>query len=154
MTDAHHKVWAHKESQTLAWAPKLESSPPTDEAFRENVARAHLQVAIWRHAIDPNPPPLDRYRHGWMKDTASSSLVPITVPVSTPLAPDEILKLIRCSCESTEPCKSRRCSCSAANIACTTFLPAKVIRTAATRRPRNFLSKRMMNNVSAIIWYF
>ncbi len=119
MTEARHKVWAHKVSQKLAAPPKLETLPLTNEAFRENVARADLQVAIWRHAMEPNPPPLDPCEHGWMKDhPLSNILIPMTVAVGTHLAPEEILKLIRCSCESSQPCKSRRCSCTASGIAC------------------------------------
>jgi hypothetical protein len=121
MTDARYKVWAHKISQKLATAPKLENLPPTDEAFRQNVARAHLQVAHWRQATEQAPPSLDPCEHGWAKDPGSASLVPITVPDGTLLAPEEILQLIRCSCDSSTPCKSRRCSCNAADIACTTF---------------------------------
>ena len=34
----------------------LASLPPTNEAFNENVARAHLQVAVWRNALQPDAP--------------------------------------------------------------------------------------------------
>ena len=58
-----------------------------------------------------------------MKDSTShlGSLEPIAVPAGTPVAPEDILKLIKCGCESVEPCKSHICSCSAGKIACTTF---------------------------------
>ena len=59
LTDARHKVWSTKVQRSIAGAPKLQTLPPTAEAFKANVARAHLQVAIWRHAHEPNPPALD-----------------------------------------------------------------------------------------------
>ena len=123
MSDARYKIWVNKVSQRLASAPKIESLPPTDEAFKENVARAHLQAAIWKYSLDADPPTLDPCNYGWMKDPLShmGSLEPITVPTGTPIAPEDILKLIRCGCDSAQPCKSQRCSCNAAQIACTAF---------------------------------
>ena len=59
MTTTRHKIWSIKVSRTIGSAPKLQTLPPTNEAFRENIARAHLQVAIWRHASEPNPPDLN-----------------------------------------------------------------------------------------------
>ena len=37
------------------------------------------------------------------------------------VAPDDILKMIKCSCDSATPCNSRRCGCQNANMACTSF---------------------------------
>ena len=121
MTDARHKVWSSKVKRSIAGAPKLQSLPPTDEAFRENVARAHLQVAIWRNAHGHDPPPLDPLQYGWIKEECTNSVVPRGVPEDVALAPNDILKLIKCSCDSVVPCKSKRCSCQIANMACTMF---------------------------------
>ena len=49
MTEARKDMWLRKVSKTIAKAPKLEWLPPTDEAFKENVARAHYQIAVWRY---------------------------------------------------------------------------------------------------------
>ena len=49
------------------------------------------------------------------------ALTPTTVPDNVPLAPDDILKLIKYSCHSATPCNSRRCGCQNANMACTSF---------------------------------
>ena len=46
LTGARQKMWANKVGQCVAGAPKLASLPPTNEAFDENVARAHLQVEV------------------------------------------------------------------------------------------------------------
>jgi len=119
MTEARQKSWSSKVSRTIGGAPKLQTLPPTTEAFTENVRRAHLQVAIWRHAGEANPPPLDPVHFGWQRD--GSSLKPVTLPEGVPTAPDDLLKVIKCSCESDIPCRTKRCGCSNANIACTEF---------------------------------
>ena len=40
LTGVRQKMWANKEGQSEAGAPKLAYLPPTNEAFNENVARA------------------------------------------------------------------------------------------------------------------
>ena len=65
MMEACQQMWFSKVSRSKASAPKLCSLPPTSEAFEQNVARVHLQVAIWFHALDPNPPVLDPTPYGW-----------------------------------------------------------------------------------------
>ena len=49
LTGARQIMWANKVGQRVAGAQKLAFLPPTNEAFNENVARAHLQVAVWRN---------------------------------------------------------------------------------------------------------
>ena len=78
----------------------LASLLPTNEAFNENVARAHLQVTVWRNALQPDPPAIDPTAFGWSLEEASKTLIPTTLPSDTPLAPDDLLKLVRCSCSS------------------------------------------------------
>ena len=80
MTEARQQMWFSKVSRSMASAPKLCSLPPTSEAFEQNVARAHLQVAIWLHALDPNPPVLDPTYYGWSQAEGSTALSPTTVP--------------------------------------------------------------------------
>ena len=121
MTEARKKLWSSKVGRSNASAPKLCSLPPTTEAFAENVARAHLQLAIWKSALEPTPPVLDPTAHGWSLKEGSTTLSPTAVPPETPLAPLDLLKLIRCSCQSQAPCKTQKCSCSSANIPCTLF---------------------------------
>ena len=69
MTEARQKMWAKKVSRSVASAPKLSSLPPTTESFAQNVASAHLQVAVWRNILEPNPPQMEP-RDFWM-DTSS-----------------------------------------------------------------------------------
>ena len=52
MTEARIKAWLTKTgSKSALKLPKLCSLPPTMEAFKENIKRAHLQCAIWRKAL-------------------------------------------------------------------------------------------------------
>lgn len=101
--------------------PKICSLPPTTETFLENVKRAHLQTMMWK-CEDACPPDVDPLQYGWQRDDSMmKSPQPITVPSNIPHAPPNILKLIRCSCESSNPCKSMRCGCSHARLPCTLF---------------------------------
>ena len=121
LTEARQKVWTSKVGRSLASAPKLASLPPTTEAFKENVARAHLQIAIWKSSLQQSPPALDPVKYGWCRDAVSKSLTPLTVPDDVSLAPQELLKLIRCSCGGDAPCRTQRCSCNSTNLSCTVF---------------------------------
>ena len=66
MTEARYQAWTQKVTKAIAKAPKLESLPPTSEAFRENVLRANLQVFIWSKAHLPFLPHIDPVSHGWV----------------------------------------------------------------------------------------
>ena len=115
------KMWANKVYQSVAGAQKRASLPPTNEAFNENVARAHLQLAVWRNALQPYPPAIDPPAFGWSLAEGSKTIIPATLPSDTLLAPDDLLKLLRCSCSSETPWKTHRCSCSSASLACSVF---------------------------------
>ena len=56
MTEARQKMWAKKVSRRVGSAPKLSSLPPTTESSAQNAACAHLEVVVWRNALEPNPP--------------------------------------------------------------------------------------------------
>ena len=112
-------MWANKVSQSVAGAPKRASLPPTNEAFNEKVARAHLQVSVWGNALQPDPPAIDPTYFGWSLEEAYKTLIPTTLPSDTlPVPDDELLKLVRCSCRSETPCETQRCGCSSASLAC------------------------------------
>jgi len=117
--DARYKLWMKKVSKNIANAPKLQSLPPTDEALCQNVARAHIQVAVWRNSLEPNPPALDPAAHGWYMEDGSLSAV--MLPPNTAQAPDALLKVIHCSCKGEKPCNTRRCSCCSSGMTCTVF---------------------------------
>ena len=49
-------MWAKKMSRSGMSAPNLSSLPPTTESFAQNAAHAHLNVVVWRKAMETNPP--------------------------------------------------------------------------------------------------
>jgi len=100
---------------------KLETLPPTTEAFTLHILRAHYQVAVWRSAAYPDHPDMDPSQYGWEKDLITRSLVPIQLPPNTPIAPDGLLRTLCCSCDSEESCKTKRCSCHKNNTGCAIF---------------------------------
>ena len=82
-------MWANNVSPSVAGAPKLASLPPANEAFNENVARAHIQVTVWRKALQPDPPAIDPTAFGWSLEEETKTLIPTTLPSDTLLAPDD-----------------------------------------------------------------
>jgi hypothetical protein len=64
---------------------------------------------------------LDHLQFEWMQEEGSTSLAPKTFGEDIMLAPPDILKLMKCSCFSQDPCRTRRCGCTRANIPCTVF---------------------------------
>ena len=69
MSETRWKMWASKTGRASAVPAKLCSLPPTSEAFKENVRRAHHQAIVWRSLEDSNPPELDAEMYGWVKDS-------------------------------------------------------------------------------------
>ena len=120
MTTARKKVWCKKVAKSSC-APKLNSLPPTTQSFNENVKRAHLQACIWKNADKPDPPKIDPTKCGWEKNESDKTLEPIMVPKDTLMAPEDILKLLKCFCQSETACRSRRCKCYGAGLPCTIF---------------------------------
>jgi len=122
MSAIRFDVWSSKmANKKLTSAPELKTLPPTTVAFIQHVLRAHLQAAIWRAALDPDPPLIDPTSHGWSHEEVSSMLLPVSLPPDVIRAPDNVLKMIRCGCSSVRPCAMNRCSCSAARLSCSLF---------------------------------
>ena len=82
----------------------LSTLPPTTESFSEvKVKRAHLLACTWMNALSSEPP--DMPPEGfWLLQEATQSLSPATVPCGVTMAPDDILKFIKCQCESESLC--------------------------------------------------
>jgi hypothetical protein len=119
---AHYQIWLSKlANKKVTTIPKLKTLSPTSEAFTENVKRAHLQVCIWKTALDEDPPDLDASDFGWIKDESSASLSPVTVSPEIPTAPPGILQMIRCGCSSDQPCSTGICGCHKGQLTCTVF---------------------------------
>ncbi|KAG0713655.1 hypothetical protein GWK47_015737 [Chionoecetes opilio] len=102
MSEARVSVWTSRAGKSGATVtPKL-CFLPTTEAFIENVKRAHLQTCIWKNALQLDPPDLEPTSYGWIKESRTKSLLPTTVPTNVQLAPNHILKLIRCTCSTSK----------------------------------------------------
>ena len=119
MPDVRFKMWKMKTAKAnIVSAPKLMSLLPTNESFQPNVLIAHLQCCIWKHADEANPPAIDPTMYGLNRYVINKTWTPTLFPGNTPAAPDSILQLIKCGCES---CKSARCLRSRAMLPCTIF---------------------------------
>jgi hypothetical protein len=128
MSQARISAWTARTGRSgVTRTPQLCSLPPTTEAFTENVKRAHLQVCIWKNALELDPPNLEPTSYGWIKEESTKSLFPTTVPANVQLAPDDILKLIKCTCSSASPCKYSKCGCNGAKLACTIFCSCQAL---------------------------
>ena len=78
MSDIGYDIWLKKTSKRKVTAKlKLQTLPPTAEAFKENVNREHLQVCILSSALsdDDDPTDMDPCKFGWSKDELTKSLV-------------------------------------------------------------------------------
>ncbi len=73
------------------------------------------------NALKPDPPAIDPTAFGWSLEEGSKTLIPTTLTSDIPLAPDDLLKLVICSCSSETPCKTHRCGCSSASLTCSVF---------------------------------
>ena len=115
MTQCRIQCWYSKARKSV---PELKSLPPTNDTFAENVKRAHIQVAIWYSAIHPDPPKFDAEMYSGVKDVCQRVLIPVGIPDGVDPAPKEVLRMIKCTCSSSQPCASQNCSCTSAKISC------------------------------------
>ncbi len=92
------KIVDLKSRSKLSQSPQLATLPPTNEAFGSPPASSYLEACSGARPTIATPT-----SYGWEQD-CSNSLMPTTVPEGTWLAPVQLLKLIRCSCESDMPC--------------------------------------------------
>lgn len=122
LSEIRVETWSKKMGKkNITAAPELKSLPPTSEAFKENVLRAHIQVAVWKSAREQDPPSLDPTKYGWSREETTKTLTPRTLPPDVALAPPEVLEMLRCGCSSDEPCSSLRCGCHSGKLPCTFF---------------------------------
>ena len=90
-----------------------EKLPPTEGAVKYHSLRAHLQIVIWKTL---STTALDALKWGW--EVKDGKFVPIAT--DTPVAPDSLLKFIRCNCkkDTKNPCSTNRCSCMKFGLKC------------------------------------
>ena len=119
MSAVHSDVWSLKMANKICTsAPELKSLPPTTDAFKHHVYRAHFQAALWRAVLDANPPVCDHPYHGWPHDQTSNILLPVPLPPDVSPAPTKVQKMIRCGCSAARPCSTNICSCSDVRLSC------------------------------------
>ena len=122
MSDARYEVWTTKmANKRIKTAPPLKTLPPTTEAFRQHVLRAHLQAAIWRAALKADPPDLSPVDFVWSLDQATKCFDPIHLPSNIKAAPADVLEMTRCGCVSEKACSNSRCGCYSAHLPCSIF---------------------------------
>ena len=108
----HYAKWIEKcKAKKMTSVSELKRFPPTLEAVRLNVKRAHFQCSIWKNLKMETAVSFDAENFGWKKDTANKSLEILCLEHNTPIAPDVLTKTTFCGCSSAEPCKSKKCGC-------------------------------------------
>jgi hypothetical protein len=70
--------------------PELRSLPPSREACKENVKRAHIPIAICKSALESEPSALDTAEYGWERDERVRCMTLVTLPPNFSVAPSEI----------------------------------------------------------------
>lgn len=87
---------------------KAHSLPPTSAAAKYHSLRVYLQVQQWKGSGGELLP----VEWGWKE--SDRGLMPVHTDL--PPAPDELLRVIKCNCQSD--CSSLRCTCRKHNIKC------------------------------------
>ena len=82
--------------------------PPTSSNAKFHSLRVYYQVQEWLGV-----PPADVTQYGWQHGSQGQLLPVIS---STPAAPPELLKIIRCTCLGN--CETNRCSCREHGLEC------------------------------------
>ena len=88
-------------------AVKPELLGPTQDAAELHILRCFHQVQVWKEI------PSDPLSRGWKEH--NGKMMPIEL--RKPIAPPELLKVIRCKCKTE--CSNNRCSCRRFNVLCT-----------------------------------
>ena len=93
---------------------QAERLPPTQDALRPAILRAHYQSMIWNQANTANPDIPSPADYGWKLE--EERWVPV-MTLQLP-APQSVLQLVKCSCSKSR-CQSAKCSCQKAGLNCT-----------------------------------
>ena len=119
INEARVRSWERKMSRNVLEPPKLRSLPPTKEAFYQNVLHVHFAAAVMKGSLQPDPPSLSPLDHGWYTMPDCEMLLPRVTADDTVMAPDALLKLVKCGCKSAEPCATKQCRCQKNHLKCT-----------------------------------
>jgi len=94
-------------------ATRPEVLPPTSDALKFHISRAHYQALIWKMAYIPKPMIMAPDQYGWKE--AQNSVIPVLPSPNT--IPQECLELVSCQCQ--KGCRTMRCMCRKAKLQCT-----------------------------------
>ena len=112
LAEIRHTKWIGKcKANTMISFLRLNCLPPTEEAVKLNIKRAHYQCSIWRNVKMVHPTVLLNEECSWIKDTTNKCLDPTPLEPITPMTPDFLMKVTFCGCSSSNPCSSQNCSC-------------------------------------------
>lgn len=118
----YSKFVEKSKANTMTSVSDLEKFPPTLEAARLNIKRAHYQSSIWRNLrldiVADTVHTLEAEQFGWVKDSTNKCLDPLFLDPTTPIAPDNLLKITFCGCCCGKPCSTQRCGCQNASVKC------------------------------------
>ena len=108
LNELRAKKYLEKLSGLSKNAIKPEILGPTQDAAELHLFRCYYQIQIWKEesSIDP-------LLWGWKKH--NGKIMPIEM--RDPIAPPELLKVIRCKCKTD--CSNNQCSCRRFNVFCT-----------------------------------
>ena len=103
--DARVKLFCKCKSQ--------DALPPTSDAIKFHIMRAHYQSLVWMqatkpHAILPSPATM-----GWREE--DGQLVPQLISLAP--IPESCADIVTCGC--TKGCKSQSCTCRKGKLTCT-----------------------------------
>ena len=113
------RVWVFRNTGANAFAQnqmRLAYEDKRDLYCHGTTTGSHMETIIAEPAGHGSP-------RTYMDETRA------TVVDKVPLASDEILKMIKCPCESDMPCKSKRYECHNANMTCTVCYACVSVRT-------------------------
>jgi hypothetical protein len=90
----------------------LEALPPTSDALRGHIERAHYQTLIWRQSDNPKPDVPPSTDFGWKVESGY-----LVAKLSTlPPVPKACTDIVQCSC--SKGCTTLSCSCRKGKLNC------------------------------------
>ncbi|XP_057305193.1 uncharacterized protein LOC130642126 [Hydractinia symbiolongicarpus] len=102
----------------MCWKGKIdpEKMPPTESAAILHGFRVHLQIMNWKILEEEELKQIDPSKWGWKIE--NSQMMPIKTDKQ--VAPDSLLKIIKCNCKATSksPCSTNLCSCRKHGLSC------------------------------------
>ena len=98
--------------QLLIWPLYLAHLRPSFPTYIGGIVRLST-------AMSADPPQLNPRLFVWEEESPGGTSVPTTFQPAVALAPDYLLRLIKCGCSSDKPCKTLRCTCYKSKMGCT-----------------------------------